>query len=72
MAQWESKRVIRGVEVKVFADEFEYSPEINIDGPASVWAETFDGEPFELTEAEECEIAEEACESRSYDDPYWD
>jgi hypothetical protein len=65
-AAWESERVIRGIEVKVFADSFDRSPGIPY-GPQEVWAQTFEGDAFELTQAEEEKIASEAAESRLSD-----
>jgi hypothetical protein len=52
-SQVEFSRTIRGVEVQVFADSFEGDDETGIPyGPEEVWAETLDGEPFELTDEE--------------------
>lgn len=51
-------RTIRNVELKIFADDFEYDPDVGIEcGPEQIWAETLDGEDFDLTPQEEDEMS---------------
>ncbi len=69
MARFESERVIRGEEVKVFADSFDGDPSVGIPyGPEEVWATTFDGNHFDLTSEEEEKIAEDAIDYLWNDD----
>lgn len=62
-------RTIRGVEVEVHAEEWEYDPSVGINGHFGViYAETLDGQPFELTAEEEEALGIEAVEAMFDDD----
>lgn len=53
---------IRGVEVEVFAEEWDGDPSVGIPyGPEVVYAKTLDGEDFELTEGETEQMTILAC-----------
>ena len=70
--QQEIMRTVRGEEVSIFGNGYEYSPDIGIFGMfEEVWAETMDGQPFELTEAEEEQFGFELAEAHE-SDGYWD
>lgn len=69
-------RTIRGVKVKIIADEFSGDESVGIGyGPEVLYAETMDGEPFELTDKEAMEISGDATESYleppDYDPSEW-
>lgn len=69
MATIDFFHTIRGHEVQVFASDFDGDPTVGLPyGPECVWAE-LDGQPFELTEAEEAEMGVIATEI-VLDDPY--
>lgn len=62
-------KTIRGVDVEVHADKFDGDPSVGIGiGPEEVWAETLDGEPFELTDEEVEQLGIEATEAYLDDD----
>ena len=67
---------IREIEVEVFATDFDGDPSVGIAyGPETVWAETLDGQPFELTDEEiEKYILEFSKQYQEMDDfgPDWD
>lgn len=45
--------IVRGVEVEIFADQFDGDDSVGIPiGPEEVWAKTLEGQPFNLTDAE--------------------
>jgi hypothetical protein len=57
-------RTVRGVEVEVIGDSFDGDPSVGIPyGPEQVYAETMDGEHFELTPAEEEQFTVELAEA---------
>jgi len=59
----ELTKTVRGTEVTVFAEDFDGDPSVGIGiGPESVWAETLDGTPFELTDEEVEKFGIEATE----------
>lgn len=61
MARIEFDRAIRGVEVRVFADSFGGDPSTGVGfGPEELWAETRNGQPFELTDEEVDSLSVEA------------
>jgi hypothetical protein len=69
MARIDFFRTIRGIEVQVFADSFEGDDDTGIPyGPEDVWAETLDGEPFELTDEEAEELGMAATDMYLGDD----
>jgi hypothetical protein len=54
---YESERIYNGIEVRVFASEFEGDESVGISyGPTCVWA-MIGGETYNLTEEQETEIA---------------
>lgn len=62
--------VVRGVEVEIYATDFDGDESVGIPyGPETVYAETMDGKPFELTEDEITKFTIEASEAAYYDGP---
>lgn len=60
---------IRGVEVEIFAEEWDGDPSVGIPyGPEFVYAKTLDGQDFELTDAETDELTALACHIQECDD----
>lgn len=54
---------IRGVEVEIFANNFECDPSVGLAGQhEELYAETLDGDDFELTDAEVEQLLIEAAE----------
>lgn len=53
MTKLSKTETIREIEVEVFATDFDGDPSVGIAyGPETIWAETLDGQPFELTAEE--------------------
>jgi hypothetical protein len=59
----ELEKVIRGVAVTVYANNFEEDRSVGLNlGPDEMYAKTEDGAEFELTDDEQSALAEEATE----------
>ncbi len=66
-------KVIRGVEVVVVAEEFDGDDSVGMAvAPEVVYAETLDGEPFELTSEEVDTLTVEASQMYYENDSYLD
>ena len=70
-----SSKTIRGTEVEVTATDFDGDTSVGMPyGPEVVYAETLDGEPFELTDEETEELIIEFSKSYneiSFDEDYF-
>lgn len=60
----ELTRTIRGTQIVFHADDFHEDPSVGIPlGPQQTWAETLDGQEFELTEDEDLKLSIEATDA---------